>query len=524
MDRLTGLDGLFLHGETAVMPTHITAVAFVDPAARGDLTAGAISRLFAERATATPAFRKRLLTKPFGLGQPVWIQDPAFDVVNHLHRVRLPRPGTMRELTALVGELHARPLDRRRPLWEAWVIQGLTDGRLAVAIKFSHAMADGVGAVTTLLPELMTADPAAEFEPAPDRSPARAAMPGVAERVYDAIDEVAANTVTGIRLTTKLAPVAAKSLLSTAVGSARNLLTGPRAQRTTEPGSDSSLQTRLNAPLTPHRSVAFAGMPMQDLRAIADAFGVTVNDVFLTATTSALRRWSETHDAVPGAPLRTTMPISMRGADDDASNSWSMAVVALPVHLTTAEAQLDSIHAATSRIKKGRRSAPPVDLGDVIDLVPPVLVGLASSLYSSLKLSRFHTPVADMITSNVPGPSREMYCAGAHVLGIHPIAPLAEGANLNVTAVSCGGTFDVGLVACPDNIADVESIARGIEDVCSELKATALERTGHRPVGAVGAVAALLDPAATFVAATQFGVEQQRVDAPKRIAGTKQPA
>ncbi|MGD9618416.1 MAG: wax ester/triacylglycerol synthase family O-acyltransferase [Mycolicibacterium sp.] len=528
MDRLTGLDGLFLHSETTVMPTHILAVAFVDPAARGDLTAGALSRLFADRASAIPAFRQRLLSKPFGLGQPAWVEDPAFEVANHVRRMRLPRPGTTRELSAVVGELHSRPLDRRRPLWEAWVIQGLADGRLAVAIKFSHAMADGVGAVTSLLPEFMTADPEAEFDSAPERSLAAASsMPGVAERIHDVVDEFAANTAKGVRLTAKLAPVAVKALLRTAVGSG---IAGP--EPVVDPGEatvptagggqgEITLHKRLNAPLTPRRSVAFAGIPMQDLRIIADAFGVTVNDVFLTATTSALRRWSETHEAVTYSPLRTTMPISTRGADDDASNSWSMAVVSLPVHLTTVEAQLASIHAQTSRIKKGRRSASPINLGDVIDLVPPALIGLASGLYSSLKLSRFHNPVADMITSNVPGPAQQMYCAGAHVLGIHPMAPLAEGANLNVTAVSYGGTFDVGIVACPDNIEDVESIARSIEDVIGELKTTAEERTGRR---AESAVAALVEPVLAPSAATQFSVDQKRVAVAKRIAGTKQPA
>jgi len=139
-ERLTGLDGLTLHGETAAMPTHVMAVLFCDPAARGELAARAVLRLLAQRTAATPGFRQRLLTKPFGLGQPVWIEDPAFNVDDHLHRVRLPKPDTMRELAELVGELHGQRLDRERPLWDAWVVQGLTDGRLVVVIKFSHAM------------------------------------------------------------------------------------------------------------------------------------------------------------------------------------------------------------------------------------------------------------------------------------------------------------------------------------------------------------------------------------------------
>src|ERR1700739_4520864 len=171
MKRLTGLDGVTLHGETSVMPTHVLAVLFCDPAIRGELTARAVLRLLAERTAATKSFPQRLLTNPFGRAQPVWVEDPAFTVHDHLHHVRLPKPGTLRELAALVDQLHAQPLDRDRPLWDAWVVQGLTDGRLVVVMKFAHAMADGVGAVSSMLPRLMTTDQDAKFPAVPERAP-----------------------------------------------------------------------------------------------------------------------------------------------------------------------------------------------------------------------------------------------------------------------------------------------------------------------------------------------------------------
>ena len=383
----------------------------------------------------------------------------------------------MRELAALVDQLHAQPLDRDRALWDAWVVQGLTDGRLVVVLKFAHAMSDGVGAVTSMLPQLMTTDQDAEFPAVPERAPAT--MPGVASMVREMIDEIAVNTAGGVRIAVKVAPGAVKSMVGTALGSVRQLLLGVGGQRPGAPQSDvnqSSPRTLLNAPITARRSVAFAAVAMDDLRAITAAFDVTVNDVFLTATTSAVRRWLEAHDAVPDQPLRTLMPISTRGVDDNTSNSWSPIVVKLPVYLADPVEQLASIHAATSRIKKQRRAAPPVNLADVIDLIPPAVIGLVAGLYTGLKLSRFHPPVAHMITSNVPGPPAEIYCAGAHVFGIHAMAPLFEGANLNITAVSYGGTFNVGIVACPDNVDDVSSIARGIEGVVGELKKVAQER------------------------------------------------
>ncbi|MGE5697182.1 MAG: wax ester/triacylglycerol synthase family O-acyltransferase [Candidatus Sericytochromatia bacterium] len=479
IERLTGLDGVTLHGETSVMPTHVLAVLFCDPATHGEFTAEVVLRLLAERTAATKGFRQRLLAKPFGLGQPLWVEDPALNVEDHLHLVRLPKPGTMGELAALVDQLHAQPLDRDRPLWDAWVVEGLCDGRLVVVMKFAHAMSDGVGAVTAMLPRLMTTDQDAEFPAAPEWIPAR--MPGVASVMRDIVDEIAVNTAGGVRIWARVVPGAVKSGLGTVLGSVRQLLPAGR-QRPGAPKSDvdqRSPRTLLNSPITARRSVAFAAVAMDDLRAITEAFEVTINDVFLAAVTSAVRRWLKTHDAVPDQPLRTLMPISTRGVDDNASNRWSPTILKLPVYLADPVEQLACIHAATSRIKNGRRMAPPVNLADVIDLVPPVVIGLVARLYTGLKLSRFHPPVAHMITSNVSGPPHELYCAGAHILGIHAMAPLFEGANLNITAVSYGGTFAVGIVACPDNVDDVSSIARGMEAVVGELKKAAQEMTGQ---------------------------------------------
>ena len=479
MKRLTGLDGVSLHGETALMPTHLMAVLFCDSALRGQLTAGAVVRLLADRTAATPLFRQRLLTKPFGLGQPVWVEDPEFNAGDHVHRVWLPEPGTVNELAALVGGLHEKRLRRDRPLWEAWVVQGLEDGRLAVVMKFSHAISDGVGAVTSMLPELMTTDPDHQFPDPPERTPVP--TPGVSALVSDIIDEIAANTAAGVRFAFRIAPSAVESAAGSVRGAVRRLLptAGPPSADTADENG-SSPRTRLNAPITARRSVAFAAVAMDDLRTITEAFEVTVNDVFLAATTSALRRWLHEHDTVPDRSLRTFMPISTRGADDTASNSWSPTVVKLPVHLADPVEQLTTIHAATSRIKSRRREARPVDLTDVIDLVPPVIIGIAAGLYTGLKLSRFHPPLAHLITSNVPGPHSAIYCAGARILGVHPLAPLCEGSNLNITAVSYGGSFAVGLVACPDNIDDIASVARAIEDVVAELKEAAQGKAGAR--------------------------------------------
>lgn len=479
MKRLTGLDGISLHGETAVMPTHVMAVLFCDSTVLGDLTAGAVARKLAENASATMRFRQRLLTNPVGMGQPSWVEDPDFDVARHLHRVRLPAPGTMNELALLVGQLHQQRLSRDRALWEAWVVQGLNDGRLVVVIKFAHAMSDGVGAVTALLPELMGADPEHQHRRAATGNPTR--MPAAPARVRDFVEEIASNTAAAVRIARRATPRAVEAAMTALRGGTRRRLPAALWQQGMSDPDASVPRTRLNDPLTPRRTVAFAEVAMDDLRAITEAFGVTVNDVFLTATTSAVRRWLDTYDTVPAQPLRTFMPISTRSADmSKTSNSWSPTLVRLPVQLADPVDQLADIHAATSRIKARRRAVLPINLGDVIDLAPPMVIGLAAELYTGLKLSRLHSPLAHLVTSNVPGPQNEFHCAGAGVLAAFPFAPLCEGSNLNVTAVSYNGKFAVGLTACPDNVDDVESVARSFEAVVAELRMSAQQEAGHQ--------------------------------------------
>jgi WS/DGAT/MGAT family acyltransferase len=474
MKRLTALDGFSLHAETDVMRTHAGGVLLVDPhTTSGELTADALLNLLAERTPGAPSFRKRLVGKPFGLGQPVWVDDPDFDVWQHLHRVTLPAPGTRRELAGLAGELHSRRQDRNRPLWDAWVVDGLDDGQIAVIIQLSHAMTDGVGGITSMLPQLVTTDPNADYPPLPDITSEK--MPNAVELIGDMAVELANNTLTTTRVALKAAPAVLSGATMAALQPARKLWPGGHSAAAEgkaasgERAADDSPRTALNLPITHRRSVAFATVQMADLKAVRDARGVTINDVFLAAATSSVRRWLEVHDTVPTTSLRTLMPINTRTDDDASSNSWTLAVVKLPVYLADPAEQLATIHAATTRIKTGRKSAPAFDLTEVLKVVPPILIGGVANVYTQQKLSRFHTPLAHLATSNIPGPSEELYCGGGHVTEMYATPPLYEGANLNITAVSHGGVFDIAVIACPDNVKDVESVARELTDTVREL-------------------------------------------------------
>jgi|KBSSwiStaDraftv2_1062776.scaffolds.fasta_scaffold148046_1 WS/DGAT/MGAT family acyltransferase len=474
MERLTALDGFSLHAETDVMRTHAGGLLLIDPHTKsGELTADDLVALLAERTPGAPGFRKRLIAKPLGLGQPVWVDDPDFDVRQHLHRVTLAAPGTRSQLAAVVGDLHSRRQDRNRPLWDAWVIDGLDDGRIALLVQLSHAMTDGVGGVTAILPQLMTTDPDAEYPPLPKTSVP--APHSTIDLIGDMADELVVNTLSTVQVAVKSAPAVVEALAQAALQPIRKLLSGRVSRARISSGSSNraepSPRTALNRPITSRRSIAFATVAMADLKAIGTAHNVTINDIFLTAATASVRRWLEVNDTVPDVPLRTLMPINTRVGDDTSSNKWTLAMVKLPVQLADPLEQLRSIHAGTKRMKGERKAAPAVEVTDLLGIVPPVLIGGIANLYTGQKLSRFHAPLAHLATSNIPGPKEEIYCAGAHVVGMFPTPPLYEGANLNITAVSHGAVFDIAIIACPDNVKDVESVAQGIEDTVRGLVA-----------------------------------------------------
>ena len=473
MERLRALDGVTLHAETDVMRTHAGGLILIESQRRGrELTSEDVIELLATRLPTSPAFRKRLVAKPFGLGQPLWVDDRDFDVRSHLHRRTLRAPGTADVLAELVADLHGQRQDRNRPLWDAWVIDGLDDGRIALLLQLSHAMTDGVGGVTSILPQLMTTDPNAELPPA-DHEPLDR-TPHSIEVLGDMAVELVGNGVTTARVALKVAPALISGAVRSATAPMRRILVSdgnrPRAQApAANPRPDNSPRTILNSPITARRSVAFVTLSMADLRSAATAHGGTINDVFLTAATNSVRRWLEIYDTVPTASLRTLMPISTRTHGDGANNSWGMGVVKLPVHLSDPAEQLSTIHADTQRLKSDRSSSPPVDLNEVLKVIPPVVIGSLVNVYTAQRLSRLHAPVAHVVTSNIPGPAEQVYLAGARVTGMFATPPLFEGANINITAASHGSVLDVSIIACPDNIEDVQTVARGLAETVQEL-------------------------------------------------------
>jgi diacylglycerol O-acyltransferase / wax synthase len=317
----------------------------------------------------------------------------------------------------------------------------------------SPATTGGLGGFASLLPRLLTSDP--DADPAGE-TPAEASLgerPSVVELVADTVVELAENQLSGARI----AGAALPGALRGAVG----LLRGAGEQRFRIP------RTVFNEPLTSQRALALARIPLADINAVKDGFGVGVTDVFLAACTLSVRTWLRRHHAVPEHPL------VMRVPDSD-----SFRLVHIPVQLDDPVEVLKAVHSESSSL--------PLDFPKIAGLVAPSVVHAGTRMYTGLRLSRRLPPLSHGLTAHIPVPPTPAYCVGAQVIGIYAVAPLIEGAGLNITSISHGGPdgdmLDVSVFACPDQVDDIEAIADGIVDAATELRA--MRKKKHRPPSA----------------------------------------
>ena len=380
MQQLTGLDAFFLTLETPHSTGHVGGVSVLDPrGAREPLTLARLTGLVAERLPlAPPVLRRKLLHVPFDLDQPYWVDDPDFDIEYHIRELALPRPGSEAQLTEQVARLHARPLDKTRPLWEIYLITGLARRRIAVYTKIHHAAIDGVSGAE-LLTVLLDLSPDGRGIPA--GAPFRpAAAPNRAVLSVLAAARLAWRPVQTVRLTggvVRVLPALAPAL-SPVVGGLLGLDRGDGGVIHTAAGRAPG--TPFNQPITPHRRVAFRSVPLDEVKAVKNAFGFSVNDVVLAMCAGALRRWLTGHDALPELPLVAMIPVSVRdpGSEGAMGNKVSAMLATLPTHAADAAARLRIAHAATA-IAKAQQAAIPQGLVDQItDFAPPALAARAA--------------------------------------------------------------------------------------------------------------------------------------------------
>ncbi|HEX3334996.1 MAG TPA: wax ester/triacylglycerol synthase family O-acyltransferase, partial [Jatrophihabitans sp.] len=420
-----------------------------------------------------PAFRRRIHNPVLNLDHPVWVDDEDFDIEHHVRRVTASAPGDREQLARVCGEIAGQPLDRSRPLWEMWVIEGLADGSIAVMTKMHHSTVDGVSGAN-LVSELCSLEP-----DAPPVAPGRAKTPEP-ERPSD----VAIIADGALRLAKR--PLKFVRLLPPTVGVLPEWIA--RARRgAAMPAPFTAPRTSFNATITGHRSVAFARMGLADVKEVKNAFGCTVNDVVLTMCAGALRKYLADRDELPDTSLVAMVPVSVHGKTRaGGTNKVSGMFSALASDIEDPVGRLDAI-AAQNRIAKDHHQTLSASLlQDWAQFAAPNTFALAVRVYSKLRLAERHPVIHNLVISNVPGPPMPIYFLGARVVGFYPFGPVFDGAGLNVTVLSNDGHLDVGLIACRELAPHLWDLADDLSIALDELLKAAREssrpnRSGSTP-------------------------------------------
>jgi diacylglycerol O-acyltransferase len=478
--QLSSLDAQFLMVESPTTTGHIGAMLLLDPstALGGVLTLDSFRDVVEGRLHLAPPLRERIVEVPLGLGSPYWVADPHFDLEFHTREVALPAPGDPQQLAEQVARIHARPLDRTRPLWEMYLIHGVEGDRSALYVKFHHAAIDGISGAEILATVLdVDVEPRDAGDPGEARRPARLPSPpdllvrGLASTALRSArllgqlpthlphlaDLPGARNVPGLRFVSDLAGTAVSALTGSAAPrtDARDLVAPP---------------TPFNGPITAHRRYAYASFDLASVKRVKDAFGLTVNDVVMAMTAGALRRWLLDRDALPSVPLVAAVPVSIRTEDDDGQpgNVVSVMLAALPTHLPDPLERLHAVSSAMEEAKEAFAATPASLLQDFSAAIPTAFSGWAAR--SLFRLAAAPGPPFNLFVSNVPGPQGPLYVAGARVEGIHPVSAVTDmTGGINITLLSYAGALDVGIVVCREMVPDVWRVSDYLADALDEL-------------------------------------------------------
>ena len=465
MERLSGLDASFLYLESPTNHMHVAATMTFDPSTvEGGYSFEKTKDIVRRRLHLIPQFRRRLAAVPFNLHHPVWVEDPDFDLDYHMRRIAAPAPGSYHELADIAGDVASRQLDRSRPLWELYVVEGLEHGHIGVVAKMHHSTIDGVSGANMMVHlfdlEPDPAEPDEEEEWEPEH------LPSDAELVVNAMRS---------RLKR---PLQVASVIPKAAQSVVNVVRERRSTDTVSPPAPlTAPRTSFNGAITPHRKVAYTIASLSDVKAIKNAFGTTVNDVVLAVVGGGLRRYLQRTGQLPDKSLIATVPISVRPPEgEDAgvgANKVSAMFTSLATNVADPVERLHTIHEVTKGAKEEHNAIGADMLQSLTEFAAPRLFGLAMRLYSGMKLADRGPVIHNLVISNVPGPPFPLYFAGAKLVSLFPLGPVMEGAGLNITVISYLDDIDIGLMVCRESVPDVWDMAADIAESLAELKKVA---------------------------------------------------
>jgi len=497
MRQLTSLDAQFLAVESARTYGHVGGLAVYDPstAPGGELAIEDICRLVAERIHLLPPFRWRLVRVPFGLDHPYWIEDPDFDLDFHIRESAVPPPGNDRQVAETVARIFARPLDRRRPLWELYLMHGVQNGeRVALLTKVHHSVVDGVSG-SEILTVLL--DPSPEGRELPPRED-----DGVGERVPSELEMLGRGLMGLPRQPLRAlrsAPTALPNLtelpganafpgvprLSRGVASVRRRLGMEQEDPAIlEATTARSPRLSFNGRISGHRRFSFDQLSLDTVKAIKNEAGVTVNDAVVAMCAGSLREWLQERDELPREPLVAMVPVSVRTEEQMGSfgNRVSMMIVPIPTNEADPKRRLKRTHELLRGAKTRHRAVPANLLTDATSFIPPAVASLAAR--TTMEVMGRTRPPVNLVISNVPGPRSPLFLAGAKLEAHYPVSVVVDGVGLNITVMSYLDHLDFGIVADRDQVDDVwtlmERLSRALDELTEAVLGKAAKRRAQR--------------------------------------------
>src|SRR3954464_10310723 len=491
MRQLSGLDSAFLNLENATQFGHVAGLSiFTRPDIPGYGPYAAWKEQLEERLHLLEPLRRRLAEVPLGLDHPFWINDPNFDLQFHVRHRAVPPPGSDEQLANVVGRIVARPLDRRRPLWLSYVIEGLADARFAVLTVIPQAAVDGASGVE-LLTLMLDDDPTCpDVPPATEPwrpEPVPSDLGLLARATLNLPRKPARAILLSARTAREIGQATRNPALVGAADQVRRSLQGPlgtvlnlgrdRGEVRDAPSPIPAARpprTPFNRPITPHRKLAIGSAPLDTVKQIKTAFGATLNDVVMAVCAAGLRTWLERPHppaggppgrrvALPDDPLVALVPVSIRTGEetDRWTNRVSMLATVLPTDEPDPVQRVRRVHAAMASRKEVFRAIPAERLTDFAEFPPPAVFARAMRLSARLRVGS-RLPVGNLVISNVPGPRKPLYAAGAQLQHYFPVSVITEGQGLNITVQSYLNQLDFGLVCCPELVPDVDAMLDAI--------------------------------------------------------------
>ena len=464
LDRLTSTDAAFLHQEGHASHMHIGGMLIFDgPAPDFD----EFSDHIRGRLHLVPRYRQKLVTPALQTGRPLWVDDPDFNLNYHVRHTALPEPGTEEQLLLLAARIASQRLDRSKPLWENWLVEGLEGDRFAVISKTHHALVDGISGVdlATVIFDLdrTPAPPAKDLErwtPHPEPSQPELLLAGARGMVKVTASMTARAIAAATRPTTSL------NLVRDAAEGLGELVWA---------GLNPAPETPLNVTIGPHRRFAVVRQQLAEYKEVKDALGGTVNDVVLTIVSGALAGWLRARGVrTQGLEMRALVPVSVRTHDQRGALGNQLTVMRgpLPVYIDDPVARLRYVCAAMDGLKESKQAVGAATLVAVNNLAPPTILAQASRL-------NFSTRLFNLLVTNVPGPQVPLYLLGRELKDLFPIAFLPENHALAIAIMSYNGNLDYGLLGDYDAMPDIDVVAEGIEQSLAALLTAA--RGGRAP-------------------------------------------